>query len=147
MATSEFTKSCRRKLWFFRLLDWICLAAPLIVYVIIALFNDGIKVTYKVAVISTLMIALVLTVFNIIAQKRLRCPIWIVIIGLYIAIRDYLMPLIIILACTSILDDLVFTPLIQYYYTKTVASKTIDQRQYADEADKREKEIAKMKKE
>ena len=147
MATSEFTKSCRRKLWFFRLLDWICLAAPLIVYVIIALFNDGIKVTYKVAVISTLMIAIVLTVFNIIAQKRLRCPIWIVIIGLYIAIRDYLMPLIIILACTSILDDLVFTPLIHYYYTKTVASKTIDQRQYADEADKREKEIAKMKKE
>lgn len=147
MATSEFTKSCRRKLWFFRLLDWICLAAPLIVYVIIALFNDGIKVTYKVAVISTLMIALVLTVFNIIAQKRLRCPIWIIIIGLYIAIRDYLMPLIIILACTSILDDLVFTPLIHYYYTKTVASKTIDQRQYADEADKREKEIAKMKKE
>lgn len=147
MATSEFTKSCRRKLWFFRLLDWICLAAPLIVYVIIALFNDGIKVTYKVAVISTLMIALVLTIFNIIAQKRLRCPIWIVIIGLYIAIRDYLMPLIIILACTSILDDLVFTPLIHYYYTKTVASKTIDQRQYADEADKREKEIAKMKKE
>ena len=147
MATSEFTKSCRRKLWFFRLLDWICLAAPLIVYVIIALFNDGIKVTYKVAVISTLMIALILTIFNIIAQKRLRCPIWIVIIGLYIAIRDYLMPLIIILACTSILDDLVFTPLIHYYYTKTVASKTIDQRQYADEADKREKEIAKMKKE
>ena len=147
MATSEFTKSCRRKLWFFRLLDWICLAAPLIVYVIIALFNDGIKVTYKVAVISTLMIALILTIFNIIAQKRLRCPIWIVIIGLYIAIRDYLMPLIIILACTSILDDLVFTPLIHYDYTKTVASKTIDQRQYADEADKREKEIAKMKKE
>ena len=132
MASSAFTKSCRRKLWFFRILDWICLAAPLMVYIIIALCNDGIKVGYKVAVVSTLMVAIILTIFNVIAQKKLRCPIWILLIGLYVAIRDYLMPLIIILAITSILDDLVFTPLIHYYYTKTVASKTIDQREAAE---------------
>ena len=129
MAASEFTKSCRRKLWFFRILDLICLAMPLLIYIVIALCNDGIKVGYKVAVISTLLIALILTIFNIIAQKRLRCPIWIVLIGLYIAIRNWLLPLVIILAVTSILDDLVFTPLIHYYYTKTVASKTIDERE------------------
>ena len=132
MAASQFTKNCRRKLWLFRILDWVCLAAPLIIYVIIALCNDGIKVGYKVAVVSTLMIAIILTVFNVIAQKKLRCPIWIMLIGLYVAIRDYLLPLVIILAITSILDDLVFTPLIHYYYTKTVASKTIDQREAAE---------------
>jgi hypothetical protein len=129
---SAFTKKCRKKLWLFRILSWLCLAAPLIVYVIFALANDGIKVGYKVTVISMLLIALILTVFNIIAQKRLRCPIWIILIGLYIAIRNYLMPLIIILAVTSVLDDLLFTPLIQYYYTKTVASKTMDQREAAE---------------
>ena len=74
----------------------------------------------------------ILTVFNVIAQKKLRCPIWIMLIGLYVAIRDYLLPLVIILAITSILDDLLFTPLIHYYYTKTVASKTIDQREDAE---------------
>ena len=132
MAASSFTKQCRARLWLFRIIDWICLAAPLIVYIIIALCNDGIRVGYKVAVVSTLMIAIILTVFNVIAQKKLRCPIWIMLIGLYVAIRDYLMPLIIILAVTSILDDLVFTPLIHYYYTKTVASKTIDQREAAE---------------
>lgn len=129
MAASEFTKSCCRKLWLFRILDFICLATPLIVYIVIALCNDGIKIGYKVAVISTLLIALILTVFNMIAQKRLRCPIWIVLIGLYVAIRNWLLPLVIILAVVSILDDLVFTPLIHYYYTKTVASKTIDDRE------------------
>lgn len=132
MAASQFTKNCRNKLWLFRILDWICLAAPLIIYVIIALCNDGIRVGYKVAVVSTAMIAILLTIFNVIAQKKLRCPIWIILIGLYVAIRDYLLPLVIILAVTSILDDLVFTPLIHYYYTKTVASKTIDQREAAE---------------
>ncbi|MBR2493787.1 MAG: hypothetical protein IKB64_10095 [Paludibacteraceae bacterium] len=128
MAASKHTKSCRRKLWFFRILDWICLLAPLLVYLIIALANGGIAVTAKVAVMSTTMIAILLTGFNVLAQKRLRCPIWIILIGLYVAMRDYLMPLIIILAVTSVLDDLVFTPLISYYHTKLIANKAMDER-------------------
>lgn len=132
MAASEFTKSCRRKLWLFRILDWLCLITPILIYIVIALSNDGIKVGYKVTLMSMLIIAIILCVVNVLAQKRLRCPIWIILIGLYVAMRDYLMPLIIILAVVSILDDLVFTPLIHYYYTKTVASKTIDQREAAE---------------
>lgn len=132
MACSEFTKCCRRKLWFFRILDWICLSLPLLVYLSMALADDGIKVGYKVVVVGTLVIAVILTIFNIIAQKRLRCPIWIILIGLFVAIRDHLLPLIIILSVVSVLDDLVFTPIIHYYYTKTVASKAIDQRLEAE---------------
>lgn len=74
------------------------------------------------------MIAIMLTIFNTVAQKKLRCPIWIVLIGLFVAIRDYLMPLIIILAITSVLDDLVFTPVISYYKTKLISNKAIDER-------------------
>ena len=128
MGGSKYTKACRRKLWFFRILDWICLAAPLIIYVIIALSSGQAVVAQKVAVVSTTMIAIMLTVFNVISQKKLRCPIWIVLIGLFVAIRDYLMPLIIILAVTSILDDLVFTPVIGYYRTKLISNKAIDER-------------------
>lgn len=128
MKASAFTKSIRRKLWFFRILDWVCLFMPLIIYICIALSSGGIEVASKIAVVSTTMIAIILTMFNVIAQKRLRCPIWIILIGLYVAIQQWLMPLIIILAVTSILDDLVFTPLIHLYYTKAVASKTMDER-------------------
>lgn len=124
---SKYTKECRFKLWLFRILDWVCLALPVIVYIIIAL-SGGALVAQKVAVVATTMVAIILTVFNIIAQKRLRCPIWIVLIGLYIAIQKYLMPLIIILAVTSVLDDLVFTPLISYYRTKLIANKAMDER-------------------
>ena len=128
MAASKFTNKCRAKLWLFRILDWVCLFMPLIIYIGIALASNEAIVAQKVAVVSTTMIALMLSAFNVIAQKRLRCPIWIIIIGLYVAVRDYLMPLIIILAITSVLDDLVFTPVIDYYHTKLIANKAMDER-------------------
>lgn len=128
MASSKFTKASRRKLWLFRILDLICLVAPLLVYIIVALCNGNVLVGQKVAVLSMTMIAIILTAFNVIAQKKLRCPIWIILIGLYVAIRDYLMPLIIILAVTSVLDDLVFTPLISYYRSQLISNKAIDAR-------------------
>lgn len=135
MASSKFTKRCRMKLWLFRALDLICLIAPLIAYVIFALVNHDVIVAQKVAVVSTAMIAIMLTAFNVIAQKNLRCPIWIILIGLFVAIRDYLMPLIIILAVTSVLDDLVFTPIISYYRTKLISNKAMDERLPEDEED------------
>lgn len=125
---SKYTKECRFKLWLFRILDWICLVAPLIIYIIIALSSGEAVVVQKVAVVSTTMVAIILTAFNVLSQKKLRCPIWIILIGLFVAIRDYLMPLIIILAITSILDDLVFTPLIGYYKTKLISNKAMDER-------------------
>lgn len=126
--SSKYTRECRFKLWFFRILDWICLFMPLIIYICVALSSGEAIVAQKVAVVSTTMVAIILSVFNVISQKKLRCPIWIILIGLFVAIRDYLMPLIIILAITSVLDDLVFTPVISYYRTKLIANKAMDER-------------------
>ena len=125
---SDFTKVCRLKLWLYRIIDWILLFMPVIVYVVIALCDEGVTIVGKVSVVGTVAVAAILALFNIIAQKRLRCPIWIVLIGLYIAIRDYLLPLVIILAVVSICDDLILTPLISYYRSKLIANKAIDER-------------------
>lgn len=136
---SKYTKKARFWLWFYRILDAVCLVTPLLIYVIIALCG-GAVVAAKVAVVSTVMIAIILTVFNIIAQKKLRCPIWIMLIGLFIAIKEYLLPLIIILAITSILDDLVFTPLIGYYKTKLISNKAMDERMPEEQEDEKKEE-------
>lgn len=128
MANSEYTKNVRRQLWLYRIIDIMCLFLPVAVYVVIALTEDGVTVAGKVSVVGTVSIALILCVFNVVAQKKLRCPIWIILIGLYVAIQKYLLPLIIILAITTILDDLVLTPIISYYRTKLISSKTIDER-------------------
>ena len=128
MAESNYTKVCRAKLWLYRSLDLIILFAPVIVYTIIALTKDGVTVPGRVAVVGSVCIALILSLFNIIAQKRLRCPIWIILIGLYVAIKEILLPLIIILAFVTVIDDLLLTPLITYYRTKLISNKAIDER-------------------
>lgn len=127
--SSAYTKKCRRNLWIFRIIDFICLFAPLVVYIFVALLDDGVVDIRKVTLTGTIVIALILTTMNVIAQKRLRCPIWIILIGLYVAIGEYLMPLIIILAVTSILDDLVFSPLIDTWKTRATASDVYDKRE------------------
>ena len=65
MAASEFTKRCRRKLWLFRILDWLCLITPILIYVVIALSNDGIKVGYKITLMSMLIIAIILLAYGV----------------------------------------------------------------------------------
>lgn len=135
MAQSEYTKVSRIKLWLCRILDWICLFLPVIVYIGIALFTTGVSTSGKVAVVGTVVVALILTIFNVIAQKRLRCPIWIVLIGLFVAVKKWLLPLIIILAITSIMDDLLFTPLIAHYKAQLEANKVYDERSAAEKAE------------
>ena len=134
MAESKFTKKSRTLLWTWRIIDWVCLFLPLIIYLVIGLASNSVTTGAKVSLVAMLFLALILTAINVIVQKHLRCPIWVMLIGLYIAMDKYLMPLIIILAVTSVLDDLLFTPLIHYYYTQTVASKTIDKRENAESA-------------
>ena len=128
MATSKYTKRIRRKVLLLWLADTLLLFLPVLIYVVMALADSGVFMYGKVSVVASVLIAALLTAFNVIAQKRMRCPIWILIIGLFVAIREYLLPLIIILAVTSILDDLVFTPLISHYTVRAKSSKVIDDR-------------------
>lgn len=128
MAKSEFTKTVTRQYWLYRILNWVCLYLPTIVYVVIALANEGIVIEKKIAVVGTVLIAIILTIFNILAKKHIRCVIWIVLIGLYVAFQEFLLLLVILMAIATILDDFVFSPLIQYYYSKMVSAKTIDEK-------------------
>ena len=125
---SDYTKVCRLKMWLFRALDWLFLFFPIGFYAVYALAIDGVGTWGKIAVISCVAIAAVLALFNVIAHKRLRCPVWIVLIGLYLAVQEILLPLIIIMAVATVLDDLVFTPLIEHYRSKLIANKAIDER-------------------
>ena len=128
MASSNYTKRLRRNLWILRVTDWVLLFVPLIVYVFIALFDGGVTAAGRVSVVASVMIAIILTAFNVISQKKLRCPLWIVLIGLYVAVKEWLLPLIILLAVTSVLDDIIFAPLIANCAQKLNASKVIDAR-------------------
>lgn len=127
MKKSKFTKKSRQTLWALRIIDFLILFAPLLVYIAMALGDPIIGTAQKITVIGTVAIAAIICIFNLLLQKHLRCPIWIIFLGLYFAI-DKLMPLMLMVAAASILDEFLFTPLISYYKTKTIANKTIDAR-------------------
>lgn len=126
--TSSFTKRTRFKYWTLKVLQNLLLFLPLMVYIAIALVNPGVIVVEKMVLLSSITVALILTGFNFVAKRNLRSPLWIVVLGLYFAIGQYLMPLIVILAVVSLLDDVIFRPLIGHYRVKLIASKTIDER-------------------
>lgn len=130
---SDYTKNCIRKLWLYRCIDLLILFSPVAIYTVIALSDGGVTTVGKISVVGCVAVALILSLINVIAQKRLRCPIWIVLIGLYIAIKNYLLPLIVILAIVTVIDDLLLTPIIHYYHEKVVASKVYDDRQSEEE--------------
>ena len=127
---SKHTKSLRTRYWTIKVLDFLVLCVPLMVYVGFTLFSGSpiITATSKICVTGGGLIALVLTAWNFLCQKHLRSPIWIVLLALYFAIGQYLLPLIICLAIGTILDELVFRPLLINIREKLNASKVIDKR-------------------
>lgn len=135
MADSDFTKKIRRLYWLYRILDIACLAAPVFVYALIGLFSGQTLIGGRIALAFSFVIVIMMTVLNAVAKLRLRSPVWITILGLYIAMRDRLLPLVIILALTSALSDFVFHPLAKKYEARLSASRTIDSRM--DEIDQR----------
>jgi hypothetical protein len=129
MTGSKYTKKCRIKYWLASVLNALLMLVPLATYVGIAMTDGGVTTAQKIGVTGTVLIAILFTGLNVILQKHLRCPIWIVLLGLFIAMQKAILPLIIILAVVSVLDDLLFTPLTQYYKTKLIAAKAMDERE------------------
>lgn len=132
MAQSDFTKKTRRRLWAIRVLDWCLVTLPVVGYVVFGLLSHDVEAVKKVVLVLVCVLAGIISVTNVFMRQRLRCTVWIVIIGLYVSVKEWLLPLIIIMAVTAVLDDLAFSPAINYYQSKLAASKTIDERMGSD---------------
>lgn len=72
---SKYTKATSRKLWFLRILNSVLLFMPLIVYIGMALSMGQVLIVQKFALVSSVLVALLLTAFNFLAQRNLRAPI------------------------------------------------------------------------
>lgn len=125
---SNYTKVTRRKLWLYRILDFLCMASPLLIFFTIALLDGGVGMVAKFTMSGLTVVALILTLFNIILKKRLTCTKWLVTLGLSVAITQYMMPLLACMVVTTVLDDFLFQHIIEYYKAKLVSSKVIDER-------------------
>ena len=120
------TKKYKNKAMLYLILDIIITVLPLLVYLIKA-FIEGTAVVQKVTLSLVLMVEIILVFINILFKRRIRCAVWIALIGIYSCVGS-IMPLIFFLAGSTMLSEFVFEPLRKKYKNLYIINKEIDKR-------------------
>lgn len=127
---SERTKNCGRLALLFGILHFICLFGPLMYFIPYG-FYTGTEVQ-KISLGMTVIASIVLAVFSIVADVKHRGGLhrtimWVLIAGVLFCLTE-IKTFIWIMAITSVIDELVFVKLRNYYKTALIANKEIDKR-------------------
>ena len=109
------------------LLSTICSLCPIVIYVIKAFVDKDVKEVNKYTLGIMCSVALVVTLINIVAKLHLRCIPWILLLGIYVCLKD-ITALLVIMAITTIIDELILTPLHKSFKNKYTINKEIDKR-------------------
>lgn len=119
------TKSYKVKKNIAFILSMLCSFGPLIVFTIMGLIQG--EGTEKICLTMTAIASIILGVICALRKIHLRSTIYILMIGLWIAL-DNLLPFIITLMICTMLDELVFTPLHKRWKEDYHTNKQIDKR-------------------
>lgn len=122
---SQTTVSLRKKMYTFHLLSWVLTFLPIMIWLGIA-FAKSTEVT-KTALALSITIASLLTLTNLLLKYSIRSTIWVLLIGIYIALKD-ITPLLIIIAVCTILDEFIVHPLYKHYKERYHINREIDKR-------------------
>lgn len=109
------------------LLSTICSLCPILIYVIKAFVDKDVQEVNKYTLGIMCSVALVVTLINIVAKLHLTCIPWILLLGIYLCLRD-ITSLLIIMAITTIIDELILIPLHKSFKSKYTINKEIDKR-------------------
>lgn len=124
-AKSNITKKYTMLYRLFLSLSIILLVAPILVYAIMGFIEGNAKDKFTLGM--TLIVAAILTAINLIFKFHIRSVIWIVVLGIYFCI-DNIMPLLLTVSISTILDEFVLTPLYKNYRAKVKINREIDKR-------------------
>ena len=106
----------------------ICLTIlPLVIYVILGLVNGEIRISQKVFLSFTCIMAIILTAINILFKHSLRSPLFLILLGLYYTLNNIL-TLMIIISIGIISDEFIFAPLSKKYKERYIINKELDKR-------------------
>lgn len=109
------------------LLSAICSLCPILIYVIKAFVDKDVQEVNKYTLGIMCSVSLVITLINIVAKLHLRCIPWILLLGIYVCLKD-ITTLLIIMAITTIIDELILMPLHKSFKNKYTINKEIDKR-------------------
>ena len=120
------TKKLKRKYIIATILSFLLNVCPLLVFTIIA-FISGTAIVHKVTLSMTVLIVLIFTAVTFINKTVFRSKLWILLIGLWLCLDNILTPLIVFAAC-QVIDELIVTPLKNYYKNRYRINKEMDTR-------------------
>lgn len=119
------TKKYKTKLNICRLLSFMLTILPVIIYAIMGFMHGSIG--KKVSLGICVVLALIFVLINVMFKYHIRSTLWIMLIGIYICIEN-IIPLLITMAASTIIDEFVLVPLIKKYKDKYIINKEIDLR-------------------
>lgn len=124
---STMTKKYKRLSILTFLLSALCSLCPILIYVLKAFIDKDVQAVNKYTLGIMCSVALVVTLINIVAKLHLRCIPWILLLGIYLCLRD-ITSLLIIMAITTIIDEMIIMPLHKSFKSKYAINKEIDKR-------------------
>ena len=130
MVMSNRTKQCKRRKSFFSFLHFLCLFGPLLYFIPYGYITG--ETVEKIGLSFTIILSIVLAVISIIVSVTARaglhrCMMWSLIAGVLFCLKE-IQVFIWIMCITSIVDELIFVKLKDYYKQALISNKEIDRR-------------------
>ena len=138
--TSKRTKQCRRRKIIFSILHFLCVFGPFIYFIPYGYITG--EIGNKVVMSFSVVTCLILTVISVITDIKHRAGLhriilWGLITGVLFCLNE-VKTFIYIMAVTSIIDELVFVKLKDYYKTAEISNKEMDRRYYDERRNEKE---------
>lgn len=127
---SNRTKQCRNRKNIFSLLHFLCLFGPLLYFIPYGYITG--ETVQKICMSFTVIISVMLAAISLLVSATHkaglhRCMMWILIAGVLFCLQE-MQVFIWIMCITSIIDELVFVRLKDYYKAALLSNKEIDRR-------------------
>ena len=119
------TEKYKKKARFYSFLSFFITVVPILIYVVIG-FIEG-TIGQKITLGMCLVAVVILVILNLLFKHIPRCGVWIILAGLAYACNS-IVPLLLIMAITTALDELVLSPLAKKYKNLYTINKEIDKR-------------------
>ena len=122
---SEITKKYKKQYMIAKGLSILMTVGPLMYYMILG-FSIS-EPTKKVILSLTAVSALILTAVNVVFKLHIRSTIFLLMLGIHCCI-DNITTLILIMAATTLIDEIILMPMCKYCKSKYSINKEIDKR-------------------
>lgn len=122
---SEITKKYRILSIITNLASILLLLTPLLVFGVKAFIVA--ETVEKLALGALASTAIVMSIMNLAMKIHLRSPVWLCLLGIYFILEN-IMPLIIVISLSTIIDELIISPLHKKFKNQLTINKEIDKR-------------------